>query len=519
MMRSDPPLRMAFLPTGRRKFLELSLDWLRTQKVEPVVWFGDNQLDAEVRQLFPACEIIPQSLAVNPSSNDFLSGYPLLPAEELEQFFESSQYRSHSYLVAAEYDRFPRMATLRAIDREAIVRRLGQHVLGIFRSRQPDFFFAAETPHNALGLMALAVCSYLKIPTLFFQPTSSVGPNMLPRSSLRDIFTTEPLQLRIRQLNETHLELYQYRVDMLSRLLEGYLGEQPPPRFIQQQNRPSPRRARVERLRPSFRMQFLNNISVSPRFRALVQILRGRNLESLSMEILFDQFREHFLSNSARLRTSLDYQGTQQLALFGLHYQPERTSIPEGPLDSSQLDSILKARRMLPSDIHLVVKEHPSQVAPGRSGFLGRSHHFYEFLSNIPGITLVGPELSVFELLDKVSLTFTLTGTIGIQSILRSTPVIYFGNPWWQETPGSYRFEDSLSIHEVLTNTVPSKSELMAFLRKRVMEESVPGFSSPSQEKSWSVTDPISAGSVARREADFLREVLAEFLREARNPR
>ena len=509
---------MAFLSTGRRKFLELSLDWLRNQNVDPVVWFGDNHLDAEVRQLFPACEIIPQSLAVSPNSNDFLSGYPLLPAEELEQFFESSQYRSHYFLVAAEYDRFPRMATLRAIDREAIVRRLGQHMLGIFRSRQPDFFLAAETPHNALGLMALAVCSYLKIPTLFFQPTSSVGPNMLPRSSLRDIFTTETLQLRIRQLNGTHSELYHYREDMLARLLEGYSREQPPPRFVQQQNRSRPSRALIERLQPSLRMQTLINDKVPPRIRALVQILRGRNLESLSMEILFDRFRENFLSNSDSLRTSLDYQRTQQLALFGLHYQPERTSIPEGPLDSSQLDSILKARRMLPSDIHLVVKEHPSQVAPGRSGFLGRSHHFYEFLNNIPGITLVGPELSVFELLDKASLTFTLTGTLGIQSILRSIPVIYFGNPWWQETPGSYRFENVFSIDEVLTDTAPSKSELMAFLRKRILEQSLPGFSSPSQEKSWSVTDPISAGSVASKEAEYFREVLAEFLREARKP-
>lgn len=516
MTRSDPPAKMAFLPTGRRKFLELSLEWARVQNVNPVVWFGDNQLDAEVRHLFPACEVIPQSLAVNPSPNDFLSGYPLLPAEELEQFFESSQYRSHSYLVAAEYDRFPRMATLRSIDREAIVRRLGQHMLGIFRSRQPDFFLAAETPHNALGLMALAVCSYLEIPTLFFQPTSSIGPNMLPRSSLRDIFTTGPLQLKIRQLNGIHPELHHYREDMLTRLLEGYSGQQPPPRFVQQQNRSSPSRARIERLQPSLRKQSPIKTPVAPRFRALVHLLRGRNLESLSMEILFDRFRENFRSNANRLPTSLDYKRTQKLALFGLHYQPERTSIPEGPLDSSQLDSILKARRMLPSDIHLVVKEHPSQVAPGRSGFLGRSHHFYEFLNNMPGITLVGPELSVFELLDKVSLTFTLTGTLGIQSILRSIPVIYFGNPWWQEAPGAYRFENVVSLDRVLSNTMPSNSEVMAFLRERVFEQSLPGFSSPSQEKSWSVTDPDYAGSVANKEAEYFMEVLAEFLREVR---
>lgn len=513
MTNSPQPVRMAFLPTGRRKFLEFSLDWSRTLNVDPVVWFGDGHLDAEVKKLFPACEIIPQSLAVNPSSSDFSFGPPSLSAEDLEKFFETTHYKSYSYLVGAEYDRFPRMATLRAIDREAIVRRLAQYLLGVFSSRRPDFLLAMETPHNALGLMTLAVCAHLRIPTLFFQPTSSIGPNMVPRTSLNEVFSTKVLQSRIGNLNRAHPELSKYREEILVRLLNGYGGNQPPPRFVQQQNRSRPNRPQLGTFRPDSAMERLRDVAVTPRFRALVQVLLGRNLSSMSMELLFDRFRDEFLDNASRLPASIVFEKNQKLALFGLHYQPERTSIPEGPLDSSLVESVLRARRSLPPEVHLIVKEHPSQVAHGRTGFLGRSHHFYEFLENIPGVTLAGPKLSLFELFGQISLTFTLTGTLGIQSVLRSIPVVYFGNPWWQGLPGSYRFESVLQISEVLSHNLPSKSEVTDFVKNRVLEQSIPGFSSPSQEKSWLTTDPVCSGAVSRKEEEYLREVLVEFLK------
>lgn len=516
MTRFDPPVRMAFLPTGRRKFLELSLDWSRTLNVTPVVWFGDNHLDEEVSQLFPACEIVPQSLAVSPSSKDFSTGFAPLSAEELERYFQSIHYRSYSHLVAAEYDRFPRKATLRGIDREAIVRRLAQYMLGIFTHRRPEFFLAAETPHNALGLMALAVCSYLEVPTLFFQPTSSVGPNMVPRSSLERIFTTGPLQSKISQLTADHAELSHFREDMLVRLLEGYGGDQTPPRFVQQQKPSTPNQPRNGRAHLRFNLESLSGSVFPHRVRALLEILKGRNLQSLSMDVLFNSFREEFLRSEDRLPESLDHPKTKKSALFGLHYQPERTSIPEGPLDFSQLDSVLRARRWLPTDIHLFVKEHPSQVAHGRTGYLGRSHHFYEFLQNVQGITMVGSKVSVFEILDRVSLTFTLTGTLGIQSVLRSIPVVYFGNPWWQELPGSYRFDSVPLFDEVQAQSLPSRSKVRAFLRDRILNQSVPGFSSPSQEKSWGIEAPDQVKAFKEVELAYFRAVLETFLETGR---
>jgi len=50
-------------------------------------------------------------------------------------------------------------------------------------------------------------------------------------------------------------------------------------------------------------------------------------------------------------------------------------------------------------------------------------------------------------------------------------------------------------------------------VKNRVLEQSIPGFSSPSQEKSWLTTDPVCSGAVSRKEEEYLREVLVEFLK------
>lgn len=500
---------MAFFPSGRIDLLRNSDQWVREFGIKPVIWFESGSADALVSALYPYCHIVPNSIAIDPSLGQLTYEDGSVPVGLLESFFDSDLYKVYGPLAASEFDRFPRFSTLRSVDRDAICRRVTMYLLGVFIHKKPDFFLASETPHNAVGLIALAVCDFLGIPTLFFQPTSSVGPNMVPRTSVNQIFQTPRLKEKIEALSQRYPTLKTQRAELLTNLLEGYSKNQPPPRFVQQ----NPAHREVHSSREG-KARVSHRRGLSARLMALRGLISGRAVDSVAIEAILHSYRKDLEMAANRLPSSTLSSAPGPTALFGLHYQPERTSIPEGPLESSQLVSIMRVRRFLPPKITLYVKEHPSQISKARTGYLGRSVHFYEFLKDMPGVEVLAPGFSMEELLSQVSAVFTLTGTLGIQAAVSGIPSIYLGNPWWEGMPGSWKFESLKSIEQVNSSMMPSFSEVRDFLLFRILVESIPGFSTPSQQKSWNTVDPSLYQSVLDYEGVFFKEVLNEFLEQ-----
>lgn len=502
-----PTRKMVFLPSGRREFLNLALALARDCFVEPVMWIGDAKLDREAAGAFPTVSIVPQLFAIRPpESFPHETLGPASQAPQLIELYDSKEWGVFFPLICAEYDRFPERNTLRQLDRDAIVRGLGAILLKLFLERRPDFLLAAETPHNALGLATLAIARFMSIPALFFQPTSSVGPNLVPRTDFDTIFSTEAFSASLNRLDGDFADLSEMRADLARRLLTGYTESTEPPRFLLQQAQPQGFRPQSERFVKRQRWAALAGM-----VRGLVS---GRQPDSLFLEGLFDSYRRRFLVAAKIISGRRIIHRKEQCAVFGLHYQPERTSIPEGPLETSQAQAVLRARAILPTDMHLYVKEHPSQVSGNRSGYLGRSPHFYSLLDRVPGITVLGADFPLVSVLEKVSLVFTLTGTVGVQAVLRGIPCVYFGNPWWQQMPGSWRFESSISVTEILLSDGPSVADIHDFLLHRLMSQSLPGFSSPSQEKSWSVAEGDLAQRVLLAEQQYFVLTVDAFLQD-----
>ena len=499
--------KMVFLPSGRRAFLNVALTLARDCFVEPVIWIGDANLEREAAAAFPTVSIVPELFAVRPPE-----GFPpetpgpASQAARLLELYDSEEWRVFFPLICAEYDRFPQMNTLRQLDRDAIVRGLGATLLDLFLERRPDFLLATETPHNALGLATLAVARFLSVPTLFFQPTSSVGPNLVPRTDFDTIFSSEAFSASLKRLDGDFPDLSATRADLARRLLTGYTASREPPRFLLQQAEPQGLGLQRER--------FVKRQSRVELLAVARGLMSGRQPDSLFLEGLFDSYRRRFLNAAAAISGRFVTHPKERAAVFGLHYQPERTSVPEGPLDTSQVQAVLRARAALPKAMHLYVKEHPSQVSGNRSGYLGRSPHFYSLLDRVPGITVLGADFPLVSVLEKVSLVFTLTGTVGVQAVLRGIPCVYFGNPWWQQMPGSWRFESSISVTEILLSDGPSIADIHDFLLHRLMSQSLPGFSSPSQEKSWSVAEGDLAQRVLLAEQQYFVLTVDAFLQD-----
>lgn len=130
--------------------------------------------------------------------------------------------------------------------------------------------------------------------------------------------------------------------------------------------------------------------------------------------------------------------------IFALHYQPEATTSPNGGVYVDQLLVISMLDRLLPPDVHVLVKDHKSQFyGVLESPSAGRSQIFYDRLQQFSSRVKVVPlDLNSFDLIDNAEAVVTVTGTIGIESLARNKPVFCFGRTWYQNCKGAFRIKD-----------------------------------------------------------------------------
>lgn len=115
----------------------------------------------------------------------------------------------------------------------------------------------------------------------------------------------------------------------------------------------------------------------------------------------------------------------EKFVLFPLHYQPEVSTSWYGRWHMNQLALAEKIAKALPVDYNLYIKEHTTQLG-------SKTLRFYKELKKIPNVRLIDPKEDTFELIKRSSLVATITGTVGLESILYfNKPVITFGDVFY----------------------------------------------------------------------------------------
>lgn len=128
----------------------------------------------------------------------------------------------------------------------------------------------------------------------------------------------------------------------------------------------------------------------------------------------------HYENLAFNAKTSTKY------FVFFLHYQPERTSLPEGYHYYQQLFLIRQLAMSLPVGYELIVKEHPSTFT-GVYDPRYRNKEFYNSINSIQNVKCVSLNQNSFELIDKSTGVISITGTVGIEALLRGKQVYTFG--------------------------------------------------------------------------------------------
>jgi hypothetical protein len=381
------------------------------------------------------------------------------------RFRHSADFESKRFVALKLLNRVDLTGTFRFLEREVYLQAALLQAAEILLKEAPNIVVFRVTPHEFLPWVVSALASFMKIEVLHFQPCS-MAPTMVPKlMSGKKVLISAMTAQHSSVASETRA-IFRNQIARLS----GGL----PPRYMDQQRKQDSRQR-------GLRSRFLAIVkSVAwlrrRRFAESVDFSGHSNWSGIAanaQRILLTRSLQKNLRDSIRELGTATSSG-QPYSVYAMHYEPERTSLPDGLPVDSQVDALLYIRTVIPPGEKVWVKEHYSQQSSALRGFLGRSPLVYQLIAKMPQTDFAPVGVNLLELVRNARAVFTLTGTIAIEASLMGVPVYYFGEPWWDGLPGSARI-DFLRPQAFPPAIEGIKADVAAFLEDKVMNSMIPG--------------------------------------------
>jgi hypothetical protein len=136
---------------------------------------------------------------------------------------------------------------------------------------------------------------------------------------------------------------------------------------------------------------------------------------------------------------------------FALHFQPERSTLPEGDIFNDQLLAIRILSKSIPENYRIYIKEHPRQLDyyPQLSKTHFRSVDYYYQINKLPNVFFVPIFENIDNLISNAKFVSTITGSIGIDAIKKNIPAIIFSNTWYSKHELAHICNDSKDIAKI----------------------------------------------------------------------
>jgi CDP-glycerol glycerophosphotransferase (TagB/SpsB family) len=151
----------------------------------------------------------------------------------------------------------------------------------------------------------------------------------------------------------------------------------------------------------------------------------------------------------------------QRSVLYAMHFQPEQSTLALGPFVLNQIALIENISKALPLGYTLIVKEHPA----GRGR---RPAWQYRHIASLPNVELC--DAPAKEIAQRCDLVMTISGTIGMETLVLGKPVLLFGRSFYDYGDLILKETDSSRLHALLhkvllqNRTEINRDELRRFL-------------------------------------------------------
>lgn len=284
-------------------------------------------------------------------------------------------------------------------------------------TEKPDFLLYTATPHNIKTWVLSRVAESIGIPVLYFQSSFFPWRQFLMEGLMRDARIIPPPPPLTAEAAAKDWKFYSEYMDR--------------------------KRGSREEAMPIYE----------------IERLKENNWKLLKPKAEFKYFLRKPLSAIEKIKSYIDYEKTSRdfsgikYAAFFLHYQPERSTIPEGYGFGLQLAAILALRQALPDDTWLVVREHPSTYTYNFSKNY-RNREFYEQIASIDRVIISSLAADPYRIIDNSIATASITGTVIGEALVRGKPSIAFGAGIMQavDSPQFHRYRSIEDLRAFLAS-------------------------------------------------------------------
>ena len=154
-----------------------------------------------------------------------------------------------------------------------------------------------------------------------------------------------------------------------------------------------------------------------------------------------------YLSNLKKIEKNLseiqEIKKNRKIIFFPLHWQPELSTSILGGNYEDQLVALERLNVFLKNDWIVVVKDNLFQRSYQRKDF------FFKRLKNLKNIYFIDREIHSNDVMDKIDMVATISGTVGVEALLKSKKCLVFGNAWYKSCHGVLKITDSTSNEEI----------------------------------------------------------------------
>lgn len=427
-------MRVIYATSDLEEWINVAKNMQTLEGWEPIYWVTTPKNDTLVYDTFP--------LAIRQNYLEAIRGvYTPMVNLDVPKVIDAdvlNQYAYYEKIALKMMDRMdPTAFSFNLTEREHLYYDFLLYWINSIVVLKPDIVLFTESPHALFQYILYAVCLENNIKIIRFTPTHIEGLTFLSSS-------VEEIPLYLKEVYKTFLEkkpIQSYEVS--NRYLAKNRGsyDEALPYYMK---RLTQKESFKGLLLSSFgkAQRFISNSTFTAYKKGSRYSISNGNITKIDLlrYKLKGSWEKKQLKNVYNtLAVSADL--TVPYIYVALHYQPEKTTSPEGGVFVDQWLMISMLSRLLSKGWKLYVKEHFSQFSEKLYGEQGRQRDFYQKVSALKNVNLIKSSNSSFDLIDHAKAVATVTGTVGLESVIRSVPLLSFGYAWYAMCHGVFEIK------------------------------------------------------------------------------
>lgn len=428
--------------TGCGHWFELAMGLHERGICSPVLWLGDGRHKGRATGAFGNCNVLDLDQIV------WFQEFGSFKADkrsthEFASFMETENFPLVKLSALKIMDRLDNLASFSRPHREAVFERTLLFLIHNVCMKRIDFGLFIENPHSYPQFLLKEFLIHKNIPVFYFS-SATFGPFL---KLLSPNFDLPPIKGAVKE----NYEFESYYKDLIEREI-----------FYE------PDYMKKQRIQNS-KIDLVSCIKLLK--RNLGDFVKKREYYfDASLNWLFYRFFQKrnlykkLLKKYRQASQNINLSQFPKYVYFPLHYEPERTTLPDGGLTyHNQTAVLLKLCQLFPN-FTIIVKEHPTQLYNNFRGWRSRSDIFYRMLGELPNVVFIDNETTSLEIINNASFVATVTGTVAIEAALSGIPAVIFGEAWYKGCPGTVLISQIKGESDIL-NVIPQKAEVLNFLK------------------------------------------------------